>query len=81
MLKTVRNIRITAEIHAYPLLGKQVTQMSEESRVKSLGVREVYRFPPYHDVAERAGGQATQLPYGRGISATLLFDREVHAVY
>ena len=31
MLKTVRNIRVTAEIHAYPLLGKRVTQMSEES--------------------------------------------------
>ena len=36
MLKTVGNIRVTAEIRAYPLLGKRVTQMSEESRVKSL---------------------------------------------
>ena len=54
MLKTVGNIRVTAEIRAYPLLGKRVTQMSEESRVKSPWVREVYRCPPYHGVAERA---------------------------
>ena len=81
MLKTVRNIRVTAEIHAYPLLGKRVTQMSEESRIKSLWVREMYRCPPYYGVAERACGQATRLPYGRGVSATLLFDRELHAVY
>ena len=54
MLKTVKKIRVTAEIRAYPLLGKQITQMSEESRVKSLWDREVYRCPPYHFVAERA---------------------------
>ena len=44
MLKTVRNIRVTAEIRAYPLLGKRVTQMSEESRIKSLWVREVHHI-------------------------------------